>query len=416
MKKLKIKVFFTIFTILTVFLVSILLIFNIGDYTREKVKIENNLFRTNNIKNEFDRQKDYTNPKPEYFFDTNNNPRLFMDATIYTVLLNDKNEIIDIVSHTEDETVSEKIKEESMYIIDNNEEITIYIGNLYYENYSYTYIPNNYLMIIDNSETNNKLLSTLKISVVLFLLLETIIFLISYLLSKWISKPVEMSFNKQKQFIADASHELKTPLSVIIASSEALDKDINERKWLYNIQNESERMNKLITDLLDLAKIENDNIKLEYEVNNLSKIVEKSVLTLESLIYEKNIKLEYDIKEDISFKCDSDNIKQLITILLDNAIKHSSKDGKIIVNLISEKDNIILEVKNKGEAIPKEEEEKIFERFYRIDKSRNRKENRYGLGLAIAKGIVVNHNGNISAYSKNGYTIFKVIFKKKSLQ
>ena len=137
------------------------------------------------------------------------------------------------------------------------------------------------------------------------------------------------------------------------------------------------------------------------------------MLTFESLIYEKNINLEYDIEENINTKCDEDQIKQLVGILIDNAIKHSSTKGEIKVKLKKEKGNIVLTVTNKGEEIAKEDREKIFERFYRTDKSRNRNENRYGLGLAIAKNIVTNHNGEISANSENGYTTFKVIIKEQ---
>ena len=130
-------------------------------------------------------------------------------------------------------------------------------------------------------------------------------------------------------------------------------------------------------------------------------------------MFEKNITLQYDINEKIYLNCNSDEIKQLVSILLDNAIKHSINNGKIIVNLYKNKNNIILEVKNKGKSIEKGEEEKIFERFYRVDESRNRNDNRYGLGLAIAKSIVEKNNGNISAHSSNGYTTFKVVFKNK---
>ena len=134
-------------------------------------------------------------------------------------------------------------------------------------------------------------------------------------------------------------------------------------------------MNKLIANLLDLAKLENNSKKSFTEIN-LSKTIEKSVLTFESLSFEKNVLLDYDIEENITLSCDQDEIKQLVSILMDNAIKHSEKDSKIFVKLKKEKNSVLLEVKNKGDEIPKGEEEKIFERFYRVDKSRNRKEKR----------------------------------------
>ena len=168
-------------------------------------------------------------------------------------------------------------------------------------------------------------------------------------------------------------------------------------------------MNNLIIDLLDLAKTENGNIELA--MGNLSKVVELSVLTFEGRAYEKNIKLNYHIDDNINMKMNENAIKQVIEILLDNAIKHSKGKGKVEINL-KETNNIELTVSNLGDPIPSGEEEKIFDRFYRVDKSRNRNDNRYGLGLAIAKNIVSLHKGTIKAYSKNGKTTFQVNFKK----
>ena len=410
MKNLKRKVFITLFTILTIFSLTILFIFNYQDYVREKSNIKDSLVKLNDNRSdkkpEFNERNedDYIPQKP-----VEDNVKRFIDAKIYSVILTDDGTIKSIISHTEDDTISDEVNSTVTNIIKNGKKNSTYIGNLYKDKYSYKY-EDNLIILVDNSDSNNKLLTSLKVSIIIFIVLEIIIYLISKILSKWIIKPAEDSFNKQKEFIADASHELKTPLAVIMASAEAMEKD-NDKKWLNNIQSESERMNKLIKDLLDLAKMDNDKIKKVYEVVNLSKLTEKSILTLESLIYEKNIKLDYNIDDNINFKCNGDEIKQLLAILLDNAIKHSQDKGKIIINLNKVKDNIVLEIKNKGLPIPKGEEERIFERFYRVDKSRNRNDNRYGLGLAIAKEIVSRHNGNISASSNNGYTTFKVIFK-----
>jgi len=409
MKRLKSKVFLTIFTILTVFLLTILFIFNFQDYRREKSNVVNNLNRmVDGPELEINRKNGFEDIGEIKDF-TNDRNKKFIDATIYTVTINN-DKIDEIISHTEDGSIKDNVEKTALNIIAKNNEDVIYIGNLYTNDYSYKYVKGQYIILIDNSESNTKLCASLKVSILIGLLGEVIIFVISELLSKWIIKPVEESFNKQKQFIADASHELKTPLSVIMASSEALEKD-NDKKWLNNIQSESERMSKLIKDLLDLAKLDNEKVRKEYELINLSKLTEKSILTLESLMYEKHIKLDYKIADDIYLKCNSDEIKQLMAILLDNAIKHSEDQGKIIVNLTKSKDIITLEIKNKGLPIPKGEEDKIFERFYRVDNSRNRNENRYGLGLAIAKEIVTNDNGEIKAFSNDGYTTFKVTFK-----
>ena len=408
MKKLKNKVFFVIFFILTIFLVSILVIFNSQSYGQEVSNIKENLMRMDDVK--------VKNPVPNNNIQSNNfndekEPKIFMDSTVYTVILGQDFNIVDVVNHTTNNVTDDEIKQIAENIINKNDSKNIQIGNLYFDSYSYLFTRNNdSLVIIDNSKAQDKLIQILKTSIFMFAGLELIIILISVNLTKWIIKPVIESFNKQKQFIEDASHELKTPISVIIASAEALENEPEEKKWLDNIKSESERMSNLVSDLLDMAKSEN-GIKEQYTNENLSKLVECSVLTFESLIYEKDIKLDYNIEENINFTCNSNQIKQVIGILIDNAIKHSCLKGEIKINLKKEKGNIVLTVTNKGKEIPKEEQEKIFERFYRGDESRNRNENRYGLGLAIAKNIVTNHNGKIGVISENGYTTFKIIFK-----
>lgn len=179
-----------------------------------------------------------------------------------------------------------------------------------------------------------------------------------------------------------------------------------------NIKSETERMSKLVTDLLDLSKLEDTEHKEVYNEVNLSKIIENKALSFESLMFEQELTLKLNIENDIIYKCNQDKIKELLSILIDNAIKHSYQKSSIEVSLMKNKNIIILSVKNRGDTIPKTEQEKIFDRFYRGDKSRNRDSNRYGLGLAIAKSIVQNHKGNITVNCVNGYTIFTVEFKQ----
>lgn len=271
-------------------------------------------------------------------------------------------------------------------------------------------MSSNKLVLFDISETRTLLFNCLNFSILVFLLFELVNTYISYKLTNWIIKPIVETFEKQKQFVYDVSHELKTPIAVIMTNADMAEKD-GDAKWINNIKNESDRMNKLVVSLLDLLVSDNYNEKEKFKVTNISKTIEMCVLTFESLIYENNLKVEYDIQSDINFNCNVERIKQLFGILVDNAIKHAKKDSKIFISLKKNKDGIIFSVKNRGDAIPKEEREKIFERFYRSDKSRNRNENRYGLGLAIAKNIVTMHNGKINVTCSGGYTTFTCTFK-----
>lgn len=411
MEKLKKKIFSVVFLLLTIFLISILFIFNYQSYNQEKKGIEDNLMRMEDEKD----KNGQGNPgeiEKDVSSTIKKEPPVFMDTIAYTAIYNDDYDVIDIMNHTQNDISDEEIKEIAENILKQENNKTMKIGNLYFDRYSYSYKGHNSLTIIDNITAQTKLVSLLKTSIIIFTLLEMIIIVVALRITDWIIKPVVESFNKQKQFIADASHELKTPIAVIMANAEALENEPNEKKWLNNIRSESERMNDLITDLLDLAKLENGTIKENYQKENLSKIVERSLLTFESLMFENKIKLTYNIEESINLNCNINQIKQLIAILLDNAIQHSKKNGEINVILEKEKNEIVLKVKNKGEEIPKEMQEKIFEKFYRVDESRNRDNNRYGLGLAIAKNIVVNHNGKIYVQSESQYTTFIVKIKQ----
>lgn len=404
MKKLNNKIYFTILFILTISLLSFIVIFNTQNYLNKQRQVDNSL----NLEEKFNKDNPPDKPENEPAEPLNKNIK-FMDTTMYIVILEDAN-IKEIINHSNNSLSTEKISTIATKILNSKNLKNKYIGNLYFEKYSYKYDQRS-LVILDNTNINKELKSNLITSLLIFIILEILIIYLTKIITKWITTPVKESFNRQKEFIADASHELKTPLSVIMASAEALADNPKGTKWLDNIKNESERMNNLIIELLELAKSEGKN-NVIYKEENLSKIIELSLLTFEGIAYEKKIKINYDIKENIKMNLNENNIKELIEILLDNAVKHSKEKGTIKVTLKEENKNIELLVVNEGEEILPGEEEKIFERFYRSDKSRNRSQSRYGLGLAIAKNIVINHNGVISASSKDGLTTFKVLFKK----
>lgn len=406
MEKLEKKTFYTIFSIISLFIVVTIIIFNIQSYQKEYNAIKTNLSRMNMmIFGEPNRNPN--NQNFEYL-----NDKIIMDYDFYTFILDRNNNVIYKISHNEN-SFNNRIIKKANKIIFNNYNSNIKINPLYFSDIAYNLKLGKYLIIVDTSNIRYRLLLLLLISTLILGLSEILIYYVSKKITKWITAPVEETFNKQKDFIADASHELKTPLAVMMASIDCIEVNKKNEKYINNIKLESDRMNNLISKLLDLSKAENVSNKEMYNDNDISKIIEKRVLVFESLAFENNVDIELDILKNIIFKSSKTEIDELVSILIDNAIKHSYKNSTIKVKLYKEKNNIILDVINHGDDILEEECDKIFERFYRMDKSRNRDSNRYGLGLAIAKNIVNNHDGQIKAFSKDNLTTFRIVFKQK---
>jgi two-component system, OmpR family, sensor histidine kinase CiaH len=229
---------------------------------------------------------------------------------------------------------------------------------------------------------------------------------VSILLSSWIIQPLEENDRKQKQFVSDAGHELKTPISTVNANLEILEREIGENRWLHNIKYENKRMETIVKQLLDLAKIQ--SVKTELVTIDLSRIAMAGILAFEAQAFEKGIVLDYDIADKIQIRGNMQQMQMLISILVDNACSHTVKGNSIKIVLNKQHSKVQFVVSNQGDEIPLDDRERIFDRFYRADMVRNGEENHYGLGLAIAKNIVQTHQGTIFVTCKNGWTSFHV--------
>jgi len=230
------------------------------------------------------------------------------------------------------------------------------------------------------------------------LIIYFILLYVVYRLSFNVFKPIKDSLEKQKQFISNASHELKTPLTVISANADVLMQS-EKNIWLNNIASQTERMNLIISDMLALAKMDEGKTKLISEEFNLSETVIENVLPFDAVAFEKGKNIELEVMPDIIYVGDSASVKKIVNILLDNAVKHAERGGIIKVTLKKEGKNVLLSVFNTGSDVPAENSNRIFERFYRGDNTRASETKGSGLGLSIAKSISDANKWKISARS-----------------
>lgn len=242
------------------------------------------------------------------------------------------------------------------------------------------------IVFADVSSEKAMLRGLMQTSLIIGLIGYTVFFVMSILLAKWMTKPVEKTWNEQKQFIADASHELKTPLTVIMTNAEMItDKSYTESEkdnLSKNILSTSERMRGLVESLLELARLDNNKSIIRSDVIDYSKLINDCILPFEPLFYEKNMELSTDIDDNIKVEGDKDKLRQVITILLDNALKYYDPANSVNMLLKRQTSHCILKISGKGIPLSKADCKNIFKRFYRVDQARNDGHS-YGLGLSI---------------------------------
>ena len=264
------------------------------------------------------------------------------------------------------------------------------------------------VVFVDGSLSRSTLMQTTSIAGVVLLSCAALVLILILLLSGRAVKPIAESYEKQKQFITDANHELKTPLTLILANLDIAEGELGKNEWLDDIRSEGHRMAELVNQLVSLSRMDEDNHKMDLSRVYIGDLVADTVSEFEPLIKEREFKLTESIDKQVVYYGDPALLYRLVSILLDNAVKYCDARGEISVSLKWGR-RITLTVENTYSAVTEAELGKLFDRFYRADKARCFTGG-YGIGLSMAKAITEKHKGEITAYKKDNTHIgFKVV-------
>ena len=266
------------------------------------------------------------------------------------------------------------------------------------------------VIFLDCGRSLSSFRTTLLASVGLSLLGLLAVLVLLLILSRRIVRPVAESYEKQKQFITDAGHELKTPMTIISADVDLAEMECGENQWLSDIRHQAERLTGLTNDLIYLSRMEEEQPKLQYIEFPISDVAEEMALSFLAPAKSQEKELTIHVQPMLSYNGDEKAIRQLISILLDNALKYSPPGGRLELRLGKQMRNILLTVSNTtSQPMAEDNLTHLFDRFYRSDQSRNSQTGGYGLGLSIARSIVLAHKGKIRAESPGGMSLSVVV-------
>lgn len=267
------------------------------------------------------------------------------------------------------------------------------------------------IIFLDCKENQSFYHLAVTITITVSTLLTCLITVIFAIVSKRAVRPFEINSNRQKQFITDASHELKTPLAIISANAEVLQYKGDGNEWTQNIIDQTKHMGKLINQLLVLAKLDEVQEKSEKQEADLKLLLEETIEPFEEVATQKKVTLKLHLEEGVTIRVNREQIAQLVSILTENAAKYVNDGGKIVWRLTKTQHGAVLVVKNTTEKeLP--DTKRMFDRFYRSDSSRSSKTGGQGIGLSIAKKIVDSHKGSITAKAGDGMVTFRVSLPK----
>ncbi len=339
----------------------------------------------------------------KYYGGTGSQQQTAYDGVIFTIITDANGNILSAGCNQSDVSVDgEMLTNSTKYAIEAKKDS----GNV--KGYSLRFLRRDFkggykIALADRSQEQSNLYFQIRMYLFGSLVLLVIAFIIIWFMSDRAIAPVSKSIQDQKRFIADASHELKTPVTVILANTDILESDpsktIGERKkWIDSTKSEANRMTNLVNEMLYLARADAGiTPQLNFQKVNLSDIVDDCVLTCESLAYENHVHLQAKIANNVFIVGDEGKLKQIIMVLIENAMKYVDKGGSIMVSLhaFPVQRAVKVSVVNSGTPIPAEKIPHLFDRFYRADEARTREKGGYGLGLSIAQNMVQLHHGTI---------------------
>lgn len=349
------------------------------------------------------------------------NPPMDADAamsTRYFIVFLDENgnavgaDVTRIASVTEEQ--AEAMAEELL----KEEKVSGSIGKFHYCMAEKKDIRGTFFIFLDTSSQLRSTLMILVISVFIGILCWFLMLLFVKALAKRAIRPIAENMEKQKQFITNAGHEIKTPLAIIMANTDAMELHMGENKWSRNIRSQTIRLNGLMQNLLALAKMEEteEKRKLHLEDFSFSLLMEETLHPYYEAASLRGVSIQEEIQKEVSIHANKENITQLLSILFDNAVKYTNEGGSIEVFLKQSGKEICMQVKNTCEKLPEAEPEKLFERFYRGDAARTQKSGGYGIGLSAAKAIAKAHQGSLTAsYEENNRICFTFRLKLKNM-
>lgn len=257
-------------------------------------------------------------------------------------------------------------------------------------------------IFLDCTREMNSFRGFLQTSILISLGGLAVVFILIIIFSHIALKPVEESYQKQKHFITNASHDVKTPLTIINAGAEVIELEHGEVEWTKEIKKQTERLTALIDKLVFLSRMDEENQKIEICEFNLSELICEAIEPYENIATSKGFSFSFDCQSDIVYKGNEEMLSQAIALLMDNALKYANEQGQISISLKKTVKGIELRFKNTADSVKEGNNNEIFERFYRSEQSRNSKTGGHGIGLSVVKAIISAHKGKISAYSSDG--------------